>query len=347
MAINKIKMKTCSRYEASVKVGGVIRKKRFLTLQEAKIWELAVRQAPAMAGQPCLMYSLACSQYIADCELRIASNTLREKKKHLREFASYIRKDCRLQDCAMDDVTLSMARAFSNGVMARSGAKTANRRIRTLKALWNWHKSELNGNPWQAVKPFPEEEFVKYVPSKDDVEKVFAAATQQERDILTVISYTGARLSEVLNLKWEDVLDGSIRLWTHKSRNGSKTSRLVPVGHTLRDVLTRLHPLSEGSPYVFVNPATHGPYRRNQPSICHMLKRLCREAGVREFGFHALRHYFASMLVSTNKVTLCDIQHMLGHQRATTTDTYLHSLCPPVDHLAGVIEEMNQPLKAS
>lgn len=105
MAINKIEMKTCSRYEASVKVGGVIRKKRFLTLQEAKIWELAMRQAPAMVAQPRLMYSLACSQYIADCELRIASNTLREKKKHLREFASYIRKDCRLQDCAMDDVT--------------------------------------------------------------------------------------------------------------------------------------------------------------------------------------------------------------------------------------------------
>ena len=139
----------------------------------------------------------------------------------------------------------------------------------------------------------------------------------------------------------------SYELWTRKSRNGSKTSRLVPVGQTLRDVLTRLHPLSEGSPYVFVNPATHGPYRRNQPSICRMLKRLCRGAGVREFGFHALRHYFASMLVSTNKVTLCDIQHMLGHQRATTTDTYLHSLCPPVDHLAVVIEEMDQPLKAS
>ncbi|WP_448343463.1 hypothetical protein [Desulfovibrio piger] len=86
MAINKIKMKTCSRYEASVKVGGVIRKKRFLTLQEAKIWELAVRQAPAMVAQPRLMYSQGCSQYIADCELRIASNTLREKKKHLREF---------------------------------------------------------------------------------------------------------------------------------------------------------------------------------------------------------------------------------------------------------------------
>ena len=50
---------------------------------------------------------------------------------------------------------------------------------------------------------------------------------------------------------------------------------------------------------------------------------------------------------TTSPVTLCDIQHMLGHQRATTTDTYLHSLCPPVDHLAGVIEEMNQPLKAS
>ncbi len=327
MAINKILLKTCTRYEASVKVGGVIRKKRFLTLQEAKIWELAMRQAPAMAGQPCLMYSLACSQYIADCELRIASNTLREKKKHLREFASYIRKDCRLQDCAMDDVTLSMARAFSNGVMARSGAKTANRRIRTLKALWNWHKSELNGNPWQAVKPFPEEEFVKYVPSKDDVEKVFAAATQQQRDMLMFISYTGARLSEVLNLKWEDVLDGSIRLWTHKSRNGSKTSRLVPVGHTLRDVLTRLHPLSEGSPYVFVNPATHGPYRRNQPSICRMLKRLCREAGVREFGFHALRHYFAGDAVRHSAHAGPPARHYHGH--------LLAQLVPPGRSLGG------------
>jgi len=347
MAINKITLKTCSRYEASVKVGGVIRKKRFLTLQEAKRWELEMRQVPAMVVRPNLMYSQACSQYIADCELRIAFNTLREKKKHLREFANYIRKDCRLQDCAMNDVTLSMARDFINGIMARSGAKTANRRIRTLKALWNWHKAELIGNPWQAVKPFPEEEFVKYVPSKDDVAKVLAAATQQERDILTFISYTGARLSEVLHLKWEDVLDSAIRLWTHKSRNGSKTSRLVPVGYTLHDVLARLHPLSEGSPYVFVNPATHGPYRRNQPSICHMLKRLCREAGVREFGFHALRHYFASMLISTNKATVCDVQHVLGHQRATTTDTYLRSLRSPIDHLVGVIEEMNQPVKAS
>ena len=83
-----------------------------------------------MAGQPYLMYSLACSQYIADCELRIASNTLREKKKHLREFASYIRKDCRLQDCAMDDVTLSMARAFhavNGGSNPPGDAKNFNR----------------------------------------------------------------------------------------------------------------------------------------------------------------------------------------------------------------------------
>lgn len=346
MATRKIQLEKCIRYEAYVKINGAVRRKRFPTLQEARVWELAMMQSPSVSHQS-LMYSQGCSQYISDCELRIALNTLREKKKHLREFARYIREECRLQDCAMDDVTLSIARDFINGIMTQNGAKTANRRIRTLKALWNWHRSDLNGNPWQAVKPFPEEEFIKYVPPKIDIEKVLDAAELQERDILMFISYTGARLSEALKLKWEDVLDGSVRLWTHKSKYGSKTARLVPIGSTLHEMLMRRHPQSEGSPYVFVNPITHGPYSRNQPSICHMLKRLCRKAGVREFGFHALRHYFASSLMKTQKATLCDIQHVLGHQRATTTDTYLHSLNQQFDRLAGVIEEMNEALKAN
>jgi site-specific recombinase XerD len=41
--------------------------------------------------------------------------------------------------------------------------------------------------------------------------------------------------------------------------------------------------------------------------------------------YHALRHYGASKLDNLG-VALSDIQALLGHERATTTDLYLQSL---------------------
>lgn len=76
-----------------------------------------------------------------------------------------------------------------------------------------------------------------------------------------------------------------------------------------------------------------------------MLKRLCQKAGVAMFGFHSLRHYFASCLLSTGKAAFAGIQLLPGHQRMSTTDVYLHSLNPKLGHLANVIEDMNSTLK--
>jgi len=53
-----------------------------------------------------------------------------------------------------------------------------------------------------------------------------------------------------------------------------------------------------------------------------MIKSLCAKAGVKEFTFHNLRHWGASRLAEEN-VPLPDIQKLLGHTRATTTDTYI------------------------
>jgi integrase len=54
---------------------------------------------------------------------------------------------------------------------------------------------------------------------------------------------------------------------------------------------------------------------------------LCRKAKVKKFTFHNLRHYGASKLAEAG-VSITDIQYLLGHQRATTTDIYLQSISP-------------------
>jgi integrase len=59
-----------------------------------------------------------------------------------------------------------------------------------------------------------------------------------------------------------------------------------------------------------------------------LLKRLCKRIGVKEFGFHALRHKVASILMDSGKANLSAIQHFLRHKKATTTELYLKSLSP-------------------
>ena len=53
--------------------------------------------------------------------------------------------------------------------------------------------------------------------------------------------------------------------------------------------------------------------------------RLCKKAGVRPFGFHALRHAGAS-LMDMNNVPIGVIQRLLGHENRTTTEIYLHTM---------------------
>ena len=56
-----------------------------------------------------------------------------------------------------------------------------------------------------------------------------------------------------------------------------------------------------------------------------LLKRLCEKAGVRHFGFHALRHCGASVMENA-KVPIGSIQRILGHENRKTTEAYLHSI---------------------
>jgi integrase len=55
------------------------------------------------------------------------------------------------------------------------------------------------------------------------------------------------------------------------------------------------------------------------------MKTLCEKAGVRYFRWHALRHFGASILDHAN-VNIGSIQRILGHEKRSTTEIYLHSI---------------------
>jgi len=96
------------------------------------------------------------------------------------------------------------------------------------------------------------------------------------------------------------------------------------------------------SEYVFCHPVNKKPYDYRSK----FLKRACEKAKVKEFGYHALRHYGASKLADAG-VPITDIQLILGHQRPTTTDIYLQSIRPSLKEAMKKLEIRSYPTKGT
>ncbi len=96
-----------------------------------------------------------------------------------------------------------------------------------------------------------------------------------------------------MRLRWDDVnfTERTIRLWTRKRKDGSWQHDLLPINDTLYEVLwplwkKRLHP-----EWVFPNAKTNDRYYDRR----RIMRTICKRAGVRHFGYHAIRHYVASL----------------------------------------------------
>jgi integrase len=79
------------------------------------------------------------------------------------------------------------------------------------------------------------------------------------------------------------------------------------------------------SPYVFVSDSKRHygrPFKNRQK----FMKGLCKKAGIRPFGFHALRRYVASVLADEHKLSSKRIQRILRHKAVSTTERYIQNL---------------------
>ena len=219
-------------------------------------------------------------------------------------------------------------------VRSKVSPYVANKELQYLRALFNYGIGEewILENPTKKIPFRPVKKRKKYIPPKDDVLKIISVADPDTQQYLWTILLTGARVSEINKLKWDDISfeKNCLTLWTKKRKNGNEEPREIHMIKELNEMLSYRLTQSDGDiPWVFWHRYWSrktggweiGPYKdRNK-----IMNSLCKKAQVRYFRFHPLRHLAASMLDNIG-VPIGVIQRILGHQNRRTTEIYLHSV---------------------
>jgi site-specific recombinase XerD len=186
--------------------------------------------------------------------------------------------------------------AYLEDVLANWKPATAANKYRALQSFFGFllEEGEITASPMERMKPPTIPEQPVPVLKEDDLRALLKACEGQDVDarrdaaMIRVFIDTGARLSEVANLRLEDVdLDARQLLVTGKGRR----IRILPIGNrTVRAIDRYLRVRSEDAgEWLWV-----GRKGRMTPSgIRQMVRRRAEEAGIGHVHPHQLRHTFA------------------------------------------------------
>jgi len=158
---------------------------------------------------------------------------------------------------------------------------------------------------------------------------------QRDRTMLEVLYATGLRVSELINLRMDEINlhQGVVRVMG----KGSK-ERLVPMGEEAQLALEEF--LRQGRPEILKHKRVCDavfPTRRGQAmsrqAFWQLVKRYALRSGLkRSPSPHSLRHAFATHLIN-HGADLRVVQMLLGHQDISTTQIYTHVARERLKHL--------------
>lgn len=292
---------------------GYTTKKAALAAREQKRLEVKGGSIPAGMG-----FKEAANLYLDFSKRRHAKKTYNYKKLVYKRFMIYHGNP------AIQDITPFQVHSF---LATRPSNRNYNAHLAELSALFTHCKRQLKilgQNPCFDMEYMPHTPEKKEPPTETDVIKLLLAADPEtQKPLLLIMIHTLARIDELLRLTWQDVnfKHRTITLWTRKRRSGAYEPDTLPMNGDLYQVLWSLWQRRAQDHWVIYNPKTGTRYTRRPK----MMRGICKKAKINPFGFHALRHFVASYLADTEKISKKTISTLLRHRELGTTEIYLHS----------------------
>ena len=204
--------------------------------------------------------------------------------------------------------------------------RTANLVLAVLSKFMNWAEAHdlrpQYSNPVKWVKKYRENRRDHFL-SEEELKALGRSLDQELEEngniyvvaAIRLLILTGARVSEILTLKWDYVdLENNLLLLPD-----SKTGRKAILLNTAAAELLRSLPRMANNPYVIYGNREG----RHLVNLRKPWRRIRKRAGLDDVRLHDLRHTFASWAARTGG-SLSKIGALLGHSQVQTTQRYAH-----------------------
>ncbi len=263
-------------------------------------------------------------------ERGLSENTIISYKQELEKFFNFLNKYNLRASEADENVILNFIKTESKRGNSQA---TQSHIISVLKSFYKFLliDEKVDVNPVsQIAYPRRWKTLPKYL-SIDEVSQLLELPDLntklgiRDKAILELMYATGLRISEVVNLKLENIYfeESFLRILG----KGNK-ERIVPFGKIalkhIKEYLQKSRPqlLKKGaSDFVFLNRSGN---KLTRQGLWKVIKGYGKKIGIsKKLSPHVLRHSFATHLVEKG-ADLRSIQMMLGHSNITTTEIYTY-----------------------
>jgi integrase len=330
--------------------------KTFATKREASTW-LVMAQGEVARGvhtpeNASITVAEAAELWLQRGELeKLESSTLRQYRNHVDRHI----KPSRIGAEKLARLTAPMVEAFRDDLLNKGERPTARKVLASLKGILGeaQRRGLVAQNAAQPVRvkvqkrsEQPKLKMGRDIPSKAEIGKILAAVEGRWRPLVITAIFTGMRSSELRGLSWDAGVDFDRKIIhvyqraDEKNHVGAPKSeagdREIPMSPMVFNALWewRLACPKGETGLVFPNGAgnveNHANIANRGWYALQIKAGIVDETGGAKYGFHALRHFFASWAIEQG-FSPKRVQALLGHSSIQMTfDRYGH-LFPSIE----------------
>ncbi|WP_293873462.1 tyrosine-type recombinase/integrase, partial [Flavobacterium sp.] len=235
------------------------------------------------------------------------------------------------ESISQKEIISYLASLMERGLSAASGHTMVN-------ALQFYFYQVMDKKEYEFKLPRPKKE--KKLPTvltMDECLQIFRVIDNPKHKMLLLVGYgAGLRVSEIVNLKWLDILFEEHKI--HIKNGKGMKDRFVMLPYSIVQSLKIYKDLYKGKHYVFEGQFAAEPYSTR--SVQEVMKIALKKAGLeKKATVHTLRHSFATHLLE-NGTDIRYIQQFLGHSSIKTTTIYTHLTKTAVDKIQSPLDRM-------
>lgn len=288
-------------------------------------------------------FQSAVADFLRHCrfEKDLGQKTLKAYNIDLTQFGNFLRNKAYVADIAM--ITKAHLREYLESLVSLK-PRSIKRKMTVLKTLFNYLEFEdkITVNPFRKMRiKIRQNRSIPTVMDMREIAKIFTVAYKPKSNIKDLKSYaylecirnisiiellfaTGARVSEISNLKKDDInlYSGSVKI----KGKGNKERVIQVCNSETISILKNYQQLcferkTDANGYFLINRFFN---KLSDQSIRNIVKKLCLKAGItKRVTPHVFRHSFATFLLE-REVDIKYIQSLLGHSSIMTTQIYTH-----------------------